>query len=560
MISDTQQSPIIELGDGPLGPDATVDRDVLVTMTDGTRIACDVYRPSAPGPYPVLFAISPYIKDAVYLPSIAVYRYRECGNIARWVDRGYVFVHTDIRGTGKSEGLFRPFSDEEQRDLFEMIEWCGTQPWSNGKVGMIGESYYAMVQWAAAAQRPPHLACIAPYDGCNDLYRHFCYKGGVFFGGYQAHWYSNSVRNREYLDYAERPKPADIVAYDWLLEQVKHPTFDHFWEGRRINLQSINTPVFSIGNWAGTRLHLNGNIRGFLETRGPKKLLINSGDTQKLFTSPYIEEQLLRWYDHWLRGTDTGIMDEPPIRIFVRNGRGYRDEAEWPLKRAQMHKLYLGPGPSRATESINDGTLDWDPPSEDLAPSSYTYPDSAWTFPGLNSAVPGKYGLPHLTRKIVTFTSAPMEGDVEVTGPIVFKLWASSTGEDTQFIVKIMDVESFPPDVIQAIETLDISPPSQMVTEGWLKASHRHLDPEQSSEFSPYHDHVVSQPLQPGEIYEYAIEIWPTSWVFKAGHRIRLDITALDQQGLYYLGQLRSTDSFYHDPAHPSHLLLPVIP
>jgi uncharacterized protein len=553
------ESSSVRLGDGDLGPDATVDRDVMVEMRDGVRIACDVYRPKAPGPYPVLYAVSPYLKDSVYLPTLSVYRYRETGNIAKWVSRGYVYVHADARGSGQSDGIYEPFSAAEQRDLYDMIEWCAAQPWSTGKVGMIGESYYGMVQWVAAAQNPPHLACVAPYDACTDLYRQFAYKGGVYYTGFQNHWYSNSVRNRAFFDYPERPKRDDYMSGDYLLDNARHQTFDEYWEGRRAELPEIRVPVFSIGNWAGTNAHLLGNLQGFTQAQGPKKLLINVGDPQLIFLDPQIEEQLARWYDYWLKGADNGVMDEQPVRIYIRNGAGYRDEQEWPLRRAEQRKLYLAPGPSGAAESLNDGKLSWEPPDAGTPPTSYTYPDRAWTFPGTGTTVRGQLGLPHTTRKILTFTSEPFTADTEVTGPIVLNLWAASSARDTQFIVKVMDLAPLTAEVARAIEVLDVAAPARQVTEGWLRASHRALDPGRSTELSPYHSHVSPEPLEPGTIYQFAIEIWPTCWVFQPGHRLRLDLAALDQQGQYYLGHLRATDTLYHDPDHPSHLILPVI-
>ena len=549
----------IILGDGNLGPNATVDRDVMVTMRDGTRLACDVFRPKAPGKYPVLYAVAPYIKDSIYLPTMSVFRYRETGNVAKWVDRGYVYVHADVRGSGKSEGIFRPFCREEQRDLYDMIEWCAAQPWSTGKVGMFGESYYGMVQWAAAAQNPPHLACCAPYDACNDLYRHFCYKSGILYIGFGNHWYSNSVRNRHFLDYPEHPQRDDYMSYDFLRELLLHPTFDAYWEERRFDLSAIKVPVFSIGNWAGTTTHLNGNLQGFMQSKGPKKLMINVGDPQKLFLDPKMEGELVRWYDYWLKGIDNGIMSEPPVRIFIRNGVGYRDEREWPLSRAKTRNLYLAPGPSGAVESLNDGKLSWSAPASGVKPTSYTYPDPAWTFPGTGSAVRGKTGSLHTTRKIVTFTSDPIAEDFEVTGPIAFNLWASSSAIETQFIVKIYDQGPLSAELAAAIKTVDVAPPAQLVTEGWLKASHRALDPARSTPSSPYHSHAKVEPLEPGKIYPFQIEIWPTCWVFKQGHRIRVELMAFDQQCQFYLGHLRATDTFYHDADHPSHLALPVV-
>lgn len=548
------------LGDGDLESTATVDVDVMVTMPDGVRIACDVYRPLAPGRYPVLYAVSPYLKDSVHLPTMGVYRYRETGNIARWVSRGYVYVHADARGCGKSEGRYERFSAAEQRDLYDMVEWCAAQPWSNGRVGMIGQSYYGMVQWLAAAQRPPHLACIAPYDAATDPYRDSVFKGGIYCTAFQNHWYSNSVRNRALLDYPDRPRRSDFMAHDYLLDQARHPTFDDYWAGRRARLEEVQVPAFSIGNWGSTVAHLRGNIEGFAKARGPKKLLINSGDPQRLFVQPEFEAELARWYDFWLKGIENGVMEEAPVRIWVRNGDGYRDEQEWPLRRARYRRLYLAAGPSGAAESLNDGGLTWEEPGPGSDSTTYRYPDPAWTFPGLGSAVRGRLGLVHETRKILTFTSPAFAARTEVTGPLALNLWASSSGPDTQFIVRVVDLPPLSAEEAAAVRTLDVSAPAQVVTEGWLKASHRALDPERSTEVAPYHSHVSPEPLEPGRIYEFRVEIWPTSWVFREGHRLRLDLAALDQGGRCYLGHLMAEDTIHHDRAHPSHLLLPVIP
>ena len=551
-------SATIVLGDGPLGPGATVDRDVMVRMRDGIHIACDVYRPKAPGKYPVLFASSPYIKDAVDLPSSGMYRYRETGNIAKWVDKGYVYVHADVRGSGKSEGSYDAFGPKEQMDYVDMIGWCGTQRWSTGKVGMIGESYYGMNQWQAAQHNPPHLACIAPYDAGADIYRHFVFKGGILANGFMNHWYNNSVRFRHFLDYPERPQRDDYFSADFLRELALHPNFDAYWQVRRADLKAIKCPAFTIGNWEGLSVHLLGNLQGFTMPSGPTKLLVTSGDAQRLYLSPEIEAQLERWYDHWLKGIDNGVMSEPRVRIFVRNGEGWRDEQEWPLKRAENRVLYLGRGPSGAVESLNDGALSWEKPAAADASTSYVSPDPLWTIPGIGTNVMGKMGLPHTTRRIVTFTSAPLESDMEVTGPVVLKLWSSSTATDMHVMASVMDMPPLSADAAAALKTVDAAPPARKVTMGWLKASHRALDPARSLPNAPYHSHENPQPLEPGKVYELDVEIWPTCWVFKAGHRIRLDIVSFDLG--HWLGHIRGTDTFYHDARHPSHLVLPLIP
>jgi putative CocE/NonD family hydrolase len=306
--------------------------------------------------------------------------------------------------------------------------------------------------------------------------------------------------------------------------------------------------------------HLRGNIEGFEMVRGPRKLLVNSGDPQALFGRPQVEAMLARWYDYWLKGVETGVMDDAPVRLWIRNGAGYREEAAWPLARAQYRKLHLRPGPSGAAESLNDGRLTWEEPGSAPSATRYTYPDPEWTFPGTGSAVRGARGLVHETRRILTFTTDPFPSDLEVTGPLTLRIWASSSASDTQFIVRVHDLPPITEETTSAAKVLDVAVPSRTVTEGWLRASHRELDPERATDLIPYHAHTAPKPLEPGQIYEFRIEIWPTSWVFLAGHRLQLRLAALDQGGQYYLGHLRATDTIYHDSSHPSHLLLPVVP
>ena len=548
----------IALGDGPLPDDAIFEKDVMVRMRDGVQLACDVFRPRKPGKVPVIFASSPYIKDAITLPSTGMYRYRETGNVGKWVSMGYAYVHCDVRGSGKSEGTYDVWGPKEQMDYYDMIEWAGTRDWSTGKVGMFGESYYGMNQWQAAQHNPPHLACIAPYDAGADIYRHFVYKGWILAIGFNNHWWNNSVRYRHFLDYPDRPKRDDYMAYDYTREIALHSTFDDFWKSRRADLSKIKVPTFSIGNWEGHGVHLLGNLRGFMQTQGPRKLMVTTGDAQKLFLTPEVENALIKWYDHWLKGIDNGIMKEAPVRIAVRNGAGWRDEQEWPLARQQTRNLYLAPGKSGAVESLNDGVLSWDKPGADKASTSYVSPDPQWSIPGIGTNVMGRMGIQHTTRRIVTFTSPPLTEDLEVTGPVAMKLFGSSTGIDAQFIVRIMDMGPLPPDVTAALKLVDGPLPARMVTMGWLKASHRALDPARSTPQSPYHTHENPQPLEPGKVYEFDVEIWPTCWVFKAGHRIRLDITSFDLG--HHIGHIRGTDTFHHDASRPSHLVLPVIP
>jgi len=544
-----------------LGDDIAVDRDVMLRMRDGVSVAVDVYRPAQPGRYPVLYSSSPYRKDLGYLPPWSAFRTRESGDVAWWVRQGYVYVAGDTRGSGKSiEGQWRLFDTAEQHDLYDTIEWAGQQEWSNSKVGMVGESYYAMVQWHAAAANPPHLACIAPFDANADLYRDFMYHGGIWSMEFVSHWVSK-VRTRTLLN-DPQPKPPNVMGFDTIGEILRHPLHDEFWQERSASakLHQIKVPLYSIGNWQNVGVHIRGNILGYELAQGPKKLTLYGGAglmaAQELFASKEMHLELKRWYDYWLKGIDTGIVNEPPIRYQVRPGGEWRTAETWPVPEIEYRKLYLTPDKAGAVESLNDGRLSWDEPPDGGQPTSYNYPHKEWGgWPGPGTAVLRPDGTLDGTAKIATFSTSPVEEELELLGPIALKLWASSDQTDTEFLVKIAD---------QAPPGERGSAP-QGVTKGWLKASHRALDPQRSRPHRPWHPHDRLELLTPGHVYEFEIEIWPTSWVFRKGHRIRLEIAPGDSPFLdapfgHDWGVKMGTDTVYHDRTRPSHLLLPVYP
>jgi len=539
-----------------------VEKDAYVRMRDGIRVAVDVYRPDAPGKFPVLYASSCYIKDLVYLPPVTTYHNRETNDINWFVQRGYVYVNADVRGTGKSEGIWKFHSEAEQKDHYDLIEWMAQQPWSTGRVGMIGESYFGWTQWFAATQQPPHLVTIVPFDAGADMYRDVVYHGGLLGMGFLTWWHFN-LRANHIFD-RPGPHPPELMTWDMVYEVLNHPTYDTFWEERTVDFAHITVPVYGIGMWHKIGLHLRGNLRGFEELNSPKKLLVcwgeYVGDEMAIFNSLEMRLEMLRWYDHWLKDNDTGMMKEPPVKIAVRNSdEGYRFEKEWPLKRAQYTPFYLHPGPAGAVDSLNDGGLSLDSP--DLEGSSFTfeYPNPEWSgWSGIGTA---KFinGLPNPAIKILTFSSEPLKEDLEVTGPITLILYASSTMKDQDIYLRVVDQE---PDPLQQRGV--IPPKGKILTRGWLKASHREKDPKLSKPYQPYYTHKNPSPIEPGKVYKYEVDVWPTSNLFRKGHRIRIDLSngdspAFDFGGHHY-GLKLGKDTLYHDKDHPSHVILPVIP
>jgi predicted acyl esterase len=544
-----------------------VEKDVSVTMRDGVHIVLDVYRPDAPGKFPALYAVSPYGKDFDNLPAIGSFRFRETGPIEWYVQRGYVYVHADVRGTGKSrEGEWRFLDETEQNDMYDTIEWIAAQPWSSGSVGMIGESYYGLVQYLAAEKNPPHLKTIVPYDAMADPYRDAGYHGGILCQGFPSWWHLDT-RARTLLD-TPGPHPPNVMRFDLIYFILSHPTDGPLYRERSAyaKFDKIKIPVYSIGNWNSHALHLRGNLTAFEEIKAPKKLLVNGGNPQEIFDSVAFHEHLIRWYDRWLKGIDTGIMDEPQVRVYVRGADTFRDADEWPLAGTAYTDYYLRTGPTGAVGSVNDGGLSTTAPGPDEKPDIFRYPDPNWFgWPGLGTGALVN-GIPNAVKGILTYTTEPLERDTEVTGPIVLILYASSDRTDTDFCVRISDQDPDPRGLTRVVtKRLGLPPKATVLTRGWLKASHRELDEKRSKPYRPFHTHTNPEKLVPGTVYRFDIEIMPTANVFKKGHRIRLELAPGDSPVFdapfdHYFSPRQGMDTIYHDDEHPSRLVLPVIP
>jgi putative CocE/NonD family hydrolase len=539
-----------------------VEKGITVRMRDGIQISLCVYRPEGPGPFPILFAASPYQYEMDEVPAYPLFLWRETGPVEWYVSQGYAYVHADVRGSGHSEGEFEFMGLNEQQDYLELIAWMIKQPWSNGRVGGIGQSYYAMAQWLMATYNPPGLACIIPYDGLVDQYRCSNYHGGIFCS-YRSVWYTSLRADNMHRPAGRMNRPP--MKYDLVGAITEHILDDEFWRVRSPywRLDKIKCPVLSIGHWGKMGLHLRGNIVGYEELKSPKKLVVtgarNTFEAHKMFDQvDFHEKECLPFYDLHLKGKNNGFMETEPVKIFVRGANVWRGDEEWPPKRAKYVPWYLRKGPSGSVTSLNDGGLSAEKPAADEPSTSYTYPDWEWVN---GVTVMGADGRVDAVRRVLTFTSAPLEADLEVTGPIVLKLFASSTAIDTRFIVKLSDQQ--PQD--DAARKSGAQPAFIPVSKGWLNASHREKDETRSTPTRPFYTHTNPQPIEPGKVYEFDIEVLPVSYVFKKGHRIRLEIANGDSAATDsvfthpYHPTLMGTDTFHHDGKHASCIMLPVM-
>jgi putative CocE/NonD family hydrolase len=528
---------------------------------DGTRLAVAVYKPAGPGPFPALFAAAPYRFDNNILPASPQFLWRETGPIDFYVEQGYAYVHLDLRGCGRSGGAFGFLDKNEQTDLYDAIQWIAAQDWSSGNVGSIGQSYFCMVQWFLGALKPPALKCIGAHDGLADAYRAGCYHGGVpcdFFPGYW--WFQNRFINKYPAQGPSRVQETDLT--DLL---AAHPLLDDFWRERSAlaSCEQIDIPLFSSGVWGKMQLHTRGNIDGFTRAKGPKKLRMsgvpNAWAAAAEFSSvDFHRNVMLPFYDHYLKGMETSWTSRPTVEYAVRGSNLMRTAQQWPPENVRYEKYYLDPARSGSVHSLNDGALSKTPPTS--GSTSYTYPNPGWVAGVVGFGPKGPAGGFDPARRVLTFTSPVLESDLEIAGPLKLTLYASSSATDTDFFVKVSD--QFPQ--AEGEFQQGLNPGFEVVTRGWLRASHRAIDEAETSEMVPVHPHDREEPLTPGEVTCFEISLEPQAYLFKAGHRLRLEIVNGDSpmsEALwphYYRPDKIGTDTIHHGPDHPSILYLPV--
>ena len=536
-----------------------VEKDVKIPMRDGTLIFADVLRPDGGDErFPAIMNLGPYQKDKVWIPPEDLeeegseYMNWETANPLWWCPRGYALVRVDTRGTGKSPGKSEPSSHQEALDAYDVTEWIARQAWCSGKVGTLGISYHAAFQWRLANLQPPSLKAIMPWEGRADQYRDQAYHGGIFAMGFISQWWNSTAAH--HLLGKPRSYNPDSFNNNLLWEYMRNDLDSEYWRKNSAQWDRITVPLYSVGNWGGFAMHLRGNTEGYmLAASKHKKLRIHTGSHFHPFHSEEGRLDQLRWFDYWLKEIDTGIMDEPPVKLEIRTGGSiepyaFRFENEWPIARTRWTKMYLRVKREVSGSDAVEGTL------ETLAPAE----SKMLTY----SAGPGHY-RPVSGRSGVSFETAPMEADTEVTGPIVLNLWVSSTSEDMDIFATLRNIG---PDGKDVCEVGQRGEPTACVTKGWLRASHRKLDKEKSLPYRPYHAHDERWWLEPGKIVECQVEIWPTSMVFRKGHKLHLDVTPRDGVAsahfTHYSADYNagSRNTIYCGGDTLSYLLLPMIP
>jgi len=551
--------------------DVLTELEVKVTMRDGIRLSTNIYRPDAEGKIPAILVRTPYGNGGAE---------NNTGHF--YAKRGYAVLIQDTRGRFESEGYFDPLRTEAE-DGYDTQQWVGSQSWCNGKIGTEGGSYVGFTQWLPAPLDSPYLTAMFPIVTFSGPYDDLIYIGGAFQLALCVGWGSLVTTQppedllhqdwQKYLRHLPLKNWDDVLGrrIQFLRDWIVHPDYDTYWTRGDITTKYhlIDTPVYNIGGWYDVfskattenfrQMTLSGKTE---EARKSQKLLMGPwvhgisqdgkvGDMDFGMNSVVnLQEIELRWFDYWLKGIDNGIMEEPPVRIFIMGENVWRDELEWPLARTIYTKYYLHSSGSANTLN-GDGELNTVLPTDEPT-DRYVYdPENPVPTAGGNNLIPqftpaGPYDQREVEKRgdVLVYTSPVLEDTVEVTGPITMTLYAASSATDTDFTAKLVDVH---PDGY-----------AQNLADGIIRARYR------DSKTNP-------TLIEPNKIYKYTIDLWVTSNLFQVGHRIRVEVSSSNFPRFdrnpntgHPFGQddemTKAEQIIYHDVQHPSYILLPVIP
>jgi uncharacterized protein len=504
-----------------------VERDVEIPASDGLALRADVFRPAGDGRYPAILSYGPYAKGLpfqegypgqwsimisefpeVLTGSSGQYQNWEVVDPEKWVPDGYACVRVDSRGAGRSPGTLDPYSPRETRDLYECIEWAARQPWCTRKVGLSGVSYYAMNAWMVAALQPPHLAAIIAWEGAADFYRDASHHGGILSTFWQS-WYPRQVLSVQHGLGATEPGKHSVAGPEELSEDERaalrvdfgasireHGFADEYHRVRSAQWDKTTVPFLTAANLGGQGLHSRGNFEAFMRAASTNKWLeVHGLEHWTHFYTDYGLTLQKAFFARFLHDDEAAWPDEPRVRLNVRttdDGFLPREEHEWPLARTEWTRLYLHGG-----EALSEH------PADDEAQVSYAADGDG-----------------------VTFLTLPLKRDTEITGPVAARLFVSSSAADADLFCVL---RVFGPSGDEAVFRGAIDPHSPLSL-GWLRLSHRSLDPELTTQWRPYHRHESASGVQPGQVYQADVEIWPTSVLVPAGYRVALTVRGRDYE------------------------------
>jgi putative CocE/NonD family hydrolase len=541
-------------------------------MRDGVKLSADIYRPDAKGRFPVLLTRSPYM-------TVEGFQKRSAEQARFYAKNGYVFVTQDCRGKNDSEGTFHPFFDDAT-DGFDTLNWCAKQEWSNGELGTIGASYQAWNQWATATLNPPNLRAMVCRVALPDPVLNVPFQNGALVL-WMAEWMAmvDGRKNTEpsIYDSAKLYEHLPLRSMDERFGRknssiwqswIDHPSADDYWKRSfyQNKFNQIDVPVLHISGWYDDDLigtHTNyTSMKQFAKTeraRNNQKLIIGPWPhhvnvTRQLGPIDFGESALidlrrieLAWFEHWLKGVENGIMQEPKVDIFTMGKNVWRKSESWPLEGTESVKYFLSSS-GKANTSTGDGHLSTTMPAKEEHYDSYNY-DPTDPCPNIydSSEPPAEAPLDQrpIERRddVIVYSTPTLSNELDVTGPVTVKLFASTSGSDTDFWAQLTDV--FPNGY------------SMHLTEGIIRGRYRNSLEKQEL-------------LKPGVIYEYNIDLWITSNVFQRGHRIRLDVSSssfpkYDRNP--NTGNQFGTDAImnvaeqkiHHNLRYPSHICLPVV-
>ncbi|MDF2951637.1 MAG: peptidase [Anaerocolumna sp.] len=519
--------------------------NIPIVMSDGITLRADVFLPIEEGTYPAIMTYGLYGKGQQFqvhyegpwnrmiedFPGIIEgttnkYQNWETSDPERFVPHGYALIRVDSRGAGWSEGIQHTWSYQEIKDFYECIEWAALEPWCNGNVGLLGISYYAANHWAVAAMQPPHLKAIIPWEGTSDWYRELYYHGGIrctFLDswakkqtGVQYGYGERGRKNSFTGEWVAGPitlseEVLEKNRIDVVKEIKEHPLKDSYYDGVTVDWSKVTVPILSSANWGGAGLHLRGNIEGFLQAASENKWLeVHGYEHWTHYYTPYGVDLQKRFLDYFLKGEDNGWDNEPKVRINTRHINNVFTEKtydQWPLPNTNWTTYYLD-----ATNNVLEQNIDL------VENSKVSYQ------PFSNN---------------VTFRLPVAENEIEFTGPVASKLYISSLTSDADLFLTIR-LFSSENEEIAFRGAMDAHAP---IAQGWLRASLRKLDIQQSLKYRPYYAFDTKEPLIPGEIYEVEVEIWPTSIVIPKGYQLALTIGGKDYE---YEGAVNEESKKYH--------------